>query len=231
MSVRPSSESGSPDREEVRITFWGTRGSVPSPGPHTVRYGGNTSCVGIDAGPHHLILDAGTGIRRLGRLLPAARRPLDATLLLTHLHWDHVQGLPFFEPLYDHQTRLRIVSPRQDALAPDAVLAKLMQAAFFPIPRDAIAAALRFYAIDDAVVSNTGFDISVLRARHPDHTVGYRIARGTASIVFMPDDELVGGDYTMPRDWRRRLLEFADGASVLLHDATFTESEYRHRQG
>src|SRR5690625_2462110 len=100
----------------LRVTCWGTRGSIPSPGPATTRYGGNTSCLEVRAGGRLLIFDAGTGIRGLGQRLAASADPVEADLFLTHFHWDHIQGLPFFAPLYDARTRLRIHGAPQDGV-------------------------------------------------------------------------------------------------------------------
>src|SRR5438552_307188 len=117
------------------LKFWGVRGSIPTPGPGTVRYGGNTSCVEVRADGQIIILDAGTGLRLLGRELVAEfdNQPLDLTLLLTHTHWDHIQGLPFFLPVYKPQNQLRILGLEGSRRGLDNILTGEMESPFFPI--------------------------------------------------------------------------------------------------
>ncbi|MCX6927296.1 MAG: response regulator, partial [Verrucomicrobia bacterium] len=119
----------------ARVKFWGVRGSIATPGPTTVQYGGNTSCVEVRADGQIIILDAGTGIRLLGRQLAAEfeSQPLDLTLLLTHTHWDHIQGLPFFLPVYKPQNRLHILGYEGARHGLEVVLAGQMESPFFPI--------------------------------------------------------------------------------------------------
>lgn len=216
----------------LRIVCWGTRGSIPSPGPDTVRYGGNTPCVQVSTPGGTLILDGGTGIRRLGRaLLSTADAGVDATLLLTHFHWDHVQGIPFFEPLYDAATRLRILSPRR--ASPDAarLFERLTEYAFFPAPREAIAAGLEFGAVDEPTELAGGVRLTTFPVRHASGAVGYRVRCGEATLCYLPDNELVGGAYDVSTDWRARLVELLGDADLLLHDATYTDSEYEAHAG
>ncbi len=123
----------------MRIKFWGVRGSIASPGPDTAAVGGNTSCVEIACGPTRIVLDAGTGIRRLGDAL-LAQGPVDATLLLSHLHWDHIQGLPFFVPAYLPSSRLRVIGMPCGVMSLREALAHQMQAPVFPVRLDELAA-------------------------------------------------------------------------------------------
>ncbi len=220
-----------PCEPAFRITCRGTRGSIPSPGPATARYGGNTSCVEVVTPGGRLILDGGTGIRPLGRDLVARGEPVDALLLLTHFHWDHVQGIPFFEPLYQTSTRLRIVSARQAPLEPSRLFATLTERSFFPAPAEAIAARIEFGCIDEPLELPGGVEVAAFPVRHGSGAVGYRIRCGGAAVAYLPDDELSGGKYDVGPGWRDRLIEFLGGADMLLHDATYTDAEYPRCSG
>src|SRR5664280_3580485 len=136
MTASPSSDNKSLNTAQpARLKFWGVRGSIPTPGPTTVRYGGNTSCVEVRAGGEIILLDAGSGLRALGRSLMAEvkNRPLKLTMLLTHTHWDHIQGLPFFGPIYDSRCRLRILGRKGARKGLVNALTGQMESSYFPI--------------------------------------------------------------------------------------------------
>src|SRR5437016_6233408 len=128
--------AGPSDAQPARLKFWGVRGSIPTPGPGTVRHGGNTSCIEVRAAGEIIILDAGTGLRLLGRALleEFGDRPLSLTLLLTHTHWDHIQGLPFFRPIYQTQCRLRILGCEGARKGLVGILSGQMESPYFPVP-------------------------------------------------------------------------------------------------
>src|SRR5262247_2661106 len=133
-----------PDRVAYTVTFWGTRGSIPTPGPHTARYGGNTSCVAVEGpGGQLVILDAGTGIRGLGlTLVERQNGAVKAEILLSHAHWDHIQGLPYFKPFFAPGNAVRIRGSRQGTVSLEAILRQQMDPAVFPVPLDALSARL-----------------------------------------------------------------------------------------
>lgn len=142
------------------VHFWGVRGSIPTPGPGTARYGGNTPCVSVSNGEGGLlVLDAGSGIRNLGdRLMHRVRRgALDVELLLSHTHWDHIQGLPFFKPLSDPRTRVRIHGARQNESALSAILERQMEPSVFPVPLTALAARIEVHEIGPGPFEVPGF--------------------------------------------------------------------------
>src|SRR5664279_1944938 len=132
---RPVPAAGRPPAPTC-VKFWGVRGSIPTPGPTTVRYGGNTSCVEVRVGGEIILLDAGTGLRALGRSLLAEFKdqPLNLTMLLTHTHWDHIQGLPFFGPIYDSRCRLRILGCEGTRKGLVNALTGQMESTYFPVP-------------------------------------------------------------------------------------------------
>jgi len=223
-----------PDGGALSLRCWGTRGSIPSPGPQTARYGGNTSCVEIVAGDRHLIFDGGSGARSLGMSLLDAGEQVDTTLFLTHFHWDHIQGIPFFSPLYDPETRLDIVGPVQrDAEGSpfdvESLFAGQMGPIYFPIPMSAVSAAVTFGHLNEGVWEQGDVRVSAMRVRHPSYTVGYRVDFGGHSVAYVPDNELASGAYPMGPDWRSRFVDFLGDVDVLLHDAMYTSGEYPSR--
>lgn len=218
-------------RDVTTVRCWGTRGSVPSPGPATASYGGNTTCVEIQAGERRVIFDAGTGIRLLGQELNAESGTKKASIFLTHFHWDHIQGFPFFDPVYNPEFDLRIIGPRQEGMDVEALFAGQMKPVYFPIPFEALSANLVFDHLNEGVWEHDGVRMEAMRMRHPSFTVGYRVEASGTSIVFIPDNELVGGSFPARPSWRDELEEFVAGADILFHDAMFTDEEYPTYEG
>jgi phosphoribosyl 1,2-cyclic phosphodiesterase len=223
-----------------RIAFWGTRGSIPTPGPDTVRYGGNTPCVAVEelgSGERRfVVLDAGTGIRFLGREL--VRRhgagPLNVDVLLSHTHWDHIQGLPFFAPFFGRGNCVRIWGARQGDVDLEVILRQQMHPVVFPVPLDELAAELTVGHVGTEAFEIDGFAVQTLRLRHPGNTLAYRLtpAGGGASMAYVTDNELGrGGDYGEPKTWRASFVRFLEGVDVLIHDAMFTPAELKERRG
>jgi phosphoribosyl 1,2-cyclic phosphodiesterase len=222
-----------------QVTVWGARGSIPTPGPQTARYGGNTPCVAVtehDAkGERLVVLDAGTGIRLLGRhLVEAANGPLTVDLLMTHTHWDHIQGLPFFAPVFGKGNAVRIWGAQQGDVPLEGILRDQMKPVVFPVPLDQVAAELRVEHVTPGAFEIDGFAVRATRLRHPGTTLGYRLTpiRGGASMAYITDNELgPGGDYDVGPTWRRDLVEFLAGVDVMIHDATYNGAEIEHHRG
>lgn len=224
----------------LRLTFWGTRGSVPTPGPLTVRYGGNTPCVEVRTGSGRLIiLDAGTGLRELGRSLVERSNgaPLVADLFLTHAHWDHIQGLPFFPPIFQPGNRFTIWGPSPATLngGIGRVIREQMSPEVFPVPFESLAARVDFRDVGGEQPGGDDYDVASFDVQHPGGAVAYRFrSRGASarSFVYVSDNELATNDrYSSPKDWRDRLVEFIRGTNVLVHDATYTKDEYTGHRG
>jgi len=219
---------------ELSLRMWGTRGSIPSPGPDTARYGGNTPCVEVVAGGRHLIFDGGSGARALGSSLLEAGERVDTTLFLTPFHWDHIQGIPFFSPLYNPSTRIDIVGPVQRTpdgrvLDVESLFAGQMGPIYFPIPMSAVSASLTFGHLNEGVWERGGITVRAMRTRHPSFTVGYRVDFAGRSVAYVPDNEIESEAYPVAPDWRARFVEFLGGVDVLVHDAMYTDAEYEGR--
>ncbi len=209
----------------MHIRFWGVRGSIASPGQDTAAVGGNTSCVEVLCGETRIVLDAGTGLRNLGNSLLAKGAPASLSLLLSHYHWDHIQGLPFFVPVYLKDTSLTIVGGANGVGSVRETLERQMSAPVFPVRLDEVSAriATREVKIGDA------FDVGeavvrVGKGNHPGGVVAYRIEHAGKSIVYATDTE----HYACVDPALRRLCE---GADVLVYDAQYTPDEYTGKVG
>ncbi|MDX1492744.1 MAG: MBL fold metallo-hydrolase [Longimicrobiales bacterium] len=216
---------------QVTVRCWGTRGSIPSPGPKTVRFGGNTTCLEVNAGEQRLIFDAGSGIRPLG-LDIVERGPNAIPIFLTHFHWDHIQGFPFFAPLYDPEDRIRVIGPKQKDIDVQNLFAGQMGPIYFPVPFSFVAAEMEFEHLNDGAYEVGDALLEVIRVRHPSYVVGYRIKVGGRVICFIPDNELEGDMYReLEPGFESRLIDFVGDADLLIHDSMYTEEEYPQRVG
>jgi phosphoribosyl 1,2-cyclic phosphodiesterase len=205
---------------------------MPSPGLATAGYGGNTSCVEVVARERRFIFDAGSGIRLLGEHLAQEAGPIRAELFLTHFHWDHIQGLPFFGPLYDEKTRLRVHGAKQGDIDIRTLIAGQMGPIYFPVPFERIAAHLEFEHLAGTPWIEPGVEVDAIRVRHPAHTYGYKITADDTSVAYIPDNELHGGEYPLePKQTYEKLVRFLGDADVLFHDAMFSDAEYPRREG
>jgi len=220
------------------VTFWGTRGSIPTPGAHTARYGGNTPCVAVEgAGGQLVILDAGTGIRALGlKLAERHNGAVQAEILLSHAHWDHIQGLPHFKPFFSPGNAVRIWGSRQGTTSLEAILRQQMDPAVFPVPLDALSAKLTVRQVEPGSGEFTvgAFRVRAMRLRHPGTTLGYRLtpAGGGASMAYVTDNELgSGGHYDTAASWRNDFVAFLANTELLIHDAMYTPQELEEHRG
>ena len=218
-----------------QLTFWGTRGSIPTPGPQTMRYGGNTACISLAAADGRLtILDAGSGLRTLGTTLMGRRGRLSADILLSHTHWDHIQGLPFFKPLSASGNRFCVFGAAQEGVPLVEILRRQMDPMVFPVPLEALAAGIEVRDISEGEVSLRDFRVRAFRLRHPGTTLGYRLSPidGGREIAYLTDNELgPGGTYPVSADWRARLVQFLAGTDTLIHDAMYSDQFIQVRAG
>jgi phosphoribosyl 1,2-cyclic phosphodiesterase len=212
----------------LKIKFWGVRGSIACSSPEHVRYGGNTSCIEVVAGEHRFVLDAGTGIRQLGQTF-ARDGVRDIDLLLTHTHWDHINGFPFFGPAYDPSRTIRIRAGHLLKMGTNirGVLAQQMHSPMFPVPLEAMRAKISFedFHAGDEFDLYPGVKIRTAPLNHPNGATGYRIEHGGRVAVYITDTEHVPGQDDA------NVLKLIAGADLVIYDSTYTESEFPNRIG
>lgn len=215
---------------QALLTFWGCRGSIPTPGPDTVVFGGNTSCVSLEYGQDLLIFDAGTGIRALGQRLMSSLNidALRGSIFLSHTHWDHIQGLPFFTQAFHLGVPFTIYGERKGELSLADLLGTQMQTPFFPVSMEAIQSHIRLREVmpDQPVPIGAEITVTPFRLHHPDGAVGYRVRIGDTSIAYVTDHEHPVG-HVAPD-----MLAAIHGVDVLIHDSQYSRDELRQgKQG
>lgn len=232
----------------MKVKFWGTRGSIPTPGKSTIRYGGNTPCVEVRLNDDHLvILDAGTGIRSLGDFLMARGESVKAFLAISHPHWDHIQGFPFFKPLFISGNEFTIVGAQLRGITLRRMIADLMNKVYFPIQLSELKARINFLPIKESSIPVFGATLTSCYVNHPSLALGYRIDSGGRSLVYISDNEPFDSElarsmrnidrlaiekYTRSRgNPNQCVFDFARGASILIHDATYSPEEYVNHVG
>jgi phosphoribosyl 1,2-cyclic phosphodiesterase len=214
----------------VRVCLWGTRGSIASAGPETIEYGGNTSCAEVEGRDGTIvILDAGTGVRRVGDTYKEPRR-LD--ILLTHLHMDHIQGLGFFAPFFRKDFEIHVWGPPSATFDLRTRLTRYLSPPLFPVRLRDVAARLELHDVPMGAFEIGGLQIASQMVIHPGPTVGYRISDGASTMAYMPDHEpgLTTDGRRPEPDWTSG-FDLARDVDLLLHDAQYTADEYESRVG
>jgi phosphoribosyl 1,2-cyclic phosphodiesterase len=212
----------------LSVRFWGVRGTIPSPGPATVRYGGNTPCVEVRCGEHMIVLDAGTGLRVLGNTLMNPGSAVDIDIFLSHCHIDHMEGLPYFSPAFVHGNHLRLWAGN---LSPpcrlEGIVRKLISPPLFPIEVEILKAAIEYHDFKAGEVLRPRPDVTIRTAAldHPDGATGYRIEHGGRSLAYITDTE------SRYKKYINNISSLARGADLVIFDCTYMEEELISRAG
>ena len=227
----------------MEVRFWGTRGSIPTPGPHTVRFGGNTSCVEVRTAEGHIFIFAcGTGARPLGEALMAPPvAPVSASILFSHTHWDHIQGFPFFAPAFEPRNTIAVYGPEGGRRSLHDTLARQMELSYFPVELSQLPATLSYTDLGEGAHTIGGARIVAQYLNHPAVTLGYRVEAEGAAIVYACDHEPFGGALwrtdaapgpleSILHEGDRRHAHFLADADLVIHDAQYTPEEYRWRK-
>lgn len=214
-------------KDSTWVKFWGVRGSIPTPGPGTVHYGGNTSCVEVRVGDEIILLDAGTGLRPLGSALlnEFNGQPLNLTMLLTHTHWDHIQGLPFFAPIYNSHCRMKILGCEGARKGLSSMLTGQMESTYFPVSFDRLPSNIEIEELNSLDFNVGSIRVKAQLANHPGVCVGYRLFTPHGSIAYFPDTEPREGGVD------REMANFLRGADVLILDSQYDVEGYKKHAG
>jgi len=233
----------------MKITFWGVRGSIPSPGKQTVRYGGNTPCLEIRLDDDRLIIfDAGTGIRNFGDYLINAGESVKAHLFISHPHWDHIQGFPFFKPAFIPGNELTIIGTDRPEKSLREIISEQMNRIYFPVQLHDLKASIRFVPVkEEGEMKVYDALVKMIYVNHPGFTMGYRLEYKAKTLVYISDNEpfdraaaasltnfepKVKEKYAAADgDPNKRVIDFCRNADVLIHDTTYTPEEYIDRVG
>jgi phosphoribosyl 1,2-cyclic phosphodiesterase len=212
----------------MRVKFWGTRGSTPVPGKDTIIYGGNTTCLEIDlAGGKKVIVDAGTGIRALGHELDSRGDEIELYLLITHIHWDHVFGFPFFLPIYKTSTKILVDGYSQCMKGLRYSFDNKMGDGFFPIRFEELNADIQFInRLSNGYLEIDGVIIDAVPLQHPQGGMGFRFREGDKTLVFLTDNEVSNDNGSLDR-----YVPFCKGADVLIHDSHYRPEEISGHRG
>ncbi len=217
------------------IKFWGVRGSIPTPGPTTIKYGGNTSCSELRYKDKLFILDAGSGIRALGNELMKQGTGIHASILISHLHWDHIQGIPFFVPALipgNNFTFYGAEDPEKDLAT---TIAEQMNPINFPIELKDMGSKLNFKPLSEGSYEIDGIKVDTIFINHPGYALGYKLHFDDRSIVYISDNEPFTAvdknskELYIGENGTEKLIDFIKDATVLVHDAQYTPEEYKNR--
>ena len=247
-SGNATSNGSDPAAGGARLKFWGVRGSIPSPGPETVFYGGNTSCVEVRVGSDIIVLDAGSGLRRLGLSLieEFKHRPMELSLLITHTHWDHIQGFPFFLPAYNPKNNVTIYGYEGASQGLQSTLSSQMESPYFPISMQQMPGHIAIHELRDMSFNLNRVSVRAHFLNHPGICTGYRLSTPGGTICYLPDIELhqrlrdrwntdtalvrIEDRATSPPE-DRELVEFIRDTDVLIMDSQYDAAEYEKHIG
>lgn len=221
----------------MKVCFWGTRGSIPKPGPKTLRYGGNTSCVEVRSATGTIVvIDCGSGAHDLGQSLMAeADGPVKGAMLISHTHWDHIQGFPFFAPLFVDGNQWDIYAPRSLNTSLQETLSGQMQYTYFPVSLDAMGAKLHYHDLVEGEFSIGDIRVKTHYLNHPALTLGYRLEVDGRVVVYICDNEPYCAETCFEGEQissqEQAMLNFVRDADLVIHDAQYSAREYPDKVG
>ena len=215
----------------MKIKVWGSRGTLPSPGSHTLKYGGNTTCIEIrNNDGYPTIIDAGSGIRLFGKELMKEKDRNNLCLMLTHSHWDHLMGFPFFQPAYFSRFNINVCGIASARNYMKHSLARQLEAPYFPVDFSQLKANFNFGCAMPGCANCKKIKIQSINLNHPNGGMGYKFTENGKTFVFLTDNEL--GDFRHDGGLKDEdYIEFCQNADLLFHDAQYTEEEYKHTKG
>ncbi len=211
----------------MKIKFWGCRGSIPVPDERMMQYGGDTTCLEVSFKDRILVIDSGTGIRKLGEDI-LTRDVKDIDIFITHTHWDHIHGFPFFSPIYKKKFNINILGNSNSYRKIESILSKQMSVEYFPVRFLDLKANTKFIKNLNTRYKREGYKVKTIEANHSIYTLGLKLMGKNSSFVFITDNEINSKN---PRTTRDEFVEFCRGVNYLIHDAQFTEQEYKSRIG
>ena len=220
--------------DKIELTFWGVRGTLPVPGQGSLKYGGNTSCVSMEFSKDQLfIFDAGTGIKVLSdHLMAQQRNRIEAEIFISHPHWDHINALPFFAPLYIPGSKLKFHGASHGNFSMEELISSQMDGVYFPITIQDFAANVSFNDLKEETFEVNGISIKTMLLSHPGYCLGYRVEYRGRSICYITDNELFmeSSPHHDP-GYVKKLISFINGTEVLITDCTYTDAEYESKIG
>jgi phosphoribosyl 1,2-cyclic phosphodiesterase/CheY-like chemotaxis protein len=220
--------------DKIELKFWGVRGTLPCSGKDTLKYGGNTSCVSLEfPRQQFFIFDCGSGIKNLGDwFLAQNRKNIHAKIFISHPHWDHINAIPFFTPLYVQGGEFEVLGANQGDVGMRQIVSAQMEGVYFPITFSQFAARVYFHDLEEEELVVSGINVQTKLLSHPGKALGYRINYNGRSICYVTDNELFleSSSFYDPH-YEKRLARFLEGADVLITDTTYTDDEYKTKEG
>lgn len=219
------------------LKFWGVRGSIPTPGPTTVRYGGNTSCSELRHNDKIFILDAGSGLRVLGNELLKTGSPIKASIFISHMHWDHIQGIPFFTPAFFPNNEFTFYGSEATEKDLFTIIADQMDPTYFPIEMKEMGSNMNFKPLYEGKYEIDGIQIETIYVNHPGNALGYKFNLNDKVLVYISDNEPFpktkpdeqSDQVLLGEDSNQKLINFINNVDVLVHDAQYTQDEYEKK--
>jgi len=220
--------------DHIDMTFWGVRGTLPCSGEDTLKYGGNTSCVTLEfPRQQFFIFDCGSGIKNLGDWFVAQQRKgINAKIFISHPHWDHINAIPFFAPLYIQGNEFEVLGANQGDITMREIVSAQMEGVYFPITFAQFAARVYFHDLEEETLKVSGIEVQTKLLSHPGKCLGYRINYNGRSICYITDNEMyVETSNFYDSHYEKRLAEFVESSDVLITDTTYTDEEYMTKEG